>query len=190
MTALPIVQTQAGDFSAYVPSNLVSITDGQIYLEPSYFYEGVRPAVNSGMSVSRVGGAAQKKAMRQVAGRLRLELAQFRELEAFAQFGASDLDRSARDQLERGRRIVEVLKQPQFSPMRLAHQVIILYAVTNGFLDEVPVDDVRAWERSLHDFVDASHPELLRMIEGDGEIKPETETLMREAIREYMTSGG
>jgi len=189
MTALPIVQTQAGDFSAYVPTNLVSITDGQIYLEPSYFNAGIRPAVNSGMSVSRVGGAAQKRAMRQVAGRLRLELAQFRELEAFAQFGASDLDKAARDQLERGRRIVEVLKQPQYSPMRLGHQVIILFAVTNGYIDDVPINEVRAWERSLHDFVDASHPELIRMIEGDGEIKPETETLMREVLHEYVTSG-
>jgi len=188
MTALPIVQTQAGDFSAYVPTNLVSITDGQIYLEPSYFNAGIRPAVNTGMSVSRVGGAAQKRAMRQVAGRLRLELAQFRELEAFAQFGSSDLDKAARDQLERGRRIVEVLKQPQYSPMRLGHQVVILFAVTNGYLDDVPVADVRAWERSLHDFVDASHPEIVRMIESDGEIKPETETLMREALHEYTTS--
>ena len=188
MTALPIVQTQAGDFSAYVPTNLVSITDGQIYLEPSYFNAGIRPAVNSGMSVSRVGGAAQKRAMRQVAGRLRLELAQFRELEAFAQFGASDLDKAARDQLERGRRIVEVLKQPQYSPMRLGHQVMILFAVTNGFIDDVPVTDVRAWERNLHDFVDASHPEVIRMIEGDGEIKTETDTLMREVLHEYVTS--
>jgi F-type H+-transporting ATPase subunit alpha len=189
MTALPIVQTEAGDFSAYVPTNLVSITDGQIYLEPSYFNSGIRPAVNSGMSVSRVGGAAQKRAMRQVAGRLRLELAQFRELEAFAQFGASDLDKAALDQLERGRRILEVLKQPQYSPMRLGHQVIILFAVTNGYLDDVPVAEVRAWERHMHDFVDASHPELVRMIEGDGEIKRETETLMREVLHEYKTSG-
>ena len=188
MTALPIVETQAGDFSAYVPTNLVSITDGQIYLETAHFNAGIRPAVNSGMSVSRVGGAAQKRAMRQVAGRLRLELAQFRELEAFAQFGASDLDKGAREQLERGRRIVEVLKQPQYSPMRLGHQVVILFAVTNGYIDEVPVNDVRSWERRLHDFVDASHPELVRMIEGDGEIKPETETLMREVLQEYKTS--
>jgi len=190
MTALPIVETQAGDFSAYVPTNLVSITDGQIYLETSLFNAGIRPPVNSGMSVSRVGGSAQKRAMRQVAGKLRLELAQFRELEAFAQFGASDLDKSARDQLERGRRIIEVLKQPQYSPMRLAHQVVILFAVTNGFLDDVAVSDVRTWEGYLHDFVDASHPELVRMIEGDGEIKPETETLMREVLHEFKTADG
>jgi len=140
------------------------------------------------MSVSRVGGAAQTRAMRQVAGKLRLELAQFRELEAFAQFGASDLDKSARDQLERGKRIVEVLKQPQFSPMRLAHQVIILYAVTNGYLDDVPVDTVRTWERRLHGFIDASHVELVRMIDSDGEIKPETERLLQDVLQQFKGS--
>ena len=188
MTALPIVETQAGDISAYVPTNLISITDGQIYLETSLFNAGIRPAVNVGLSVSRVGGAAQRKAMRQVAGRLRLELAQFRELEAFAQFGSADLDRSARDQLERGRRITEVLKQPQYTPMALGHEVLILYAVTNGHLDDVAVPDVNAWEKGLHDFVDASHPELLRMIESDGELKRETETLMTSVILEFKTA--
>jgi len=188
MTALPIIETQAGDISAYVPTNLISITDGQIYLETSLFNAGIRPAVNVGLSVSRVGGAAQRKAMRQVAGRLRLELAQFRELEAFAQFGSADLDRSARDQLERGRRITEVLKQPQYAPMALGHEVLILYAVTNGHLDDVAVPDVSTWEKGLHDFVDASHPELLRVIEGDGELKPETETLMTSVILEFKTA--
>ena len=185
MTALPIVETQAGDISAYVPTNLVSITDGQIYLETSHFNAGIRPAVDVGMSVSRVGGSAQRKAMRQVAGRLRLELAQFRELEAFAQFGSSDLDASARHQLERGRRIVEVLKQPQYSPMSFGHEILALFAVTNGYLDDVPVLNVRKWEQGLHVFVDTAHPELLRIIEDDGEIKPGTEALMKGAIGEY-----
>ena len=184
MTALPIVETQAGDISAYVPTNLISITDGQIYLEPALFNAGTRPAVNVGLSVSRVGGAAQLRAMRQVAGRLRLELAQFRELEAFAQFGSSDLDRSARAQLERGRRITEVLRQAQYSPMSLGHQVLILFAVTNGYLDDVPVTEVRDWEKVLHRFVDTTHPEVIRIIEGDGELKPETETLIRSVILE------
>ncbi len=188
MTALPIVETQAGDISAYVPTNLISITDGQIYLEASLFNAGIRPAVNVGLSVSRVGGAAQRKAMRQVAGWLRLELAQFRELEAFAQFGSADLDSSARDQLERGRRITEVLKQPQYAPMALGHEVVILYAVTNGYLDDVAVPDVNAWEKGFHDYIDASHPELVRMIEGDGELKPETETLMRSVILEFKAT--
>ena len=184
MTALPIVETQAGDISAYVPTNLISITDGQIYLEPALFNAGTRPAVNVGLSVSRVGGAAQRRAMRQVAGRLRLELAQFRELEAFAQFGSTDLDRSARDQLERGRRITEVLRQAQYAPMPLGHQVLILFAVTNGYLDDTPVSEVRSWEKVFHNFVDTSHPEVLRIIESEGDLKPETETLIRSVILE------
>ncbi|HDH88396.1 MAG TPA: F0F1 ATP synthase subunit alpha, partial [Desulfobacteraceae bacterium] len=150
LTALPIIETQAGDMSAYIPTNVISITDGQIYLEPDLFNAGIRPAANVGLSVSRVGGSAQRKAMRQVAGTLRLELAQFRELQAFAQFGAEDLDKATRGQLERGRRITEILKQPQYSPMSLGEQVSILYAVTNGFLDEVPVDKVMTWEENFH----------------------------------------
>ena len=185
MTALPIVEIQAGDFSAYIPTNLISITDGQIYLETSLFNSGVRPAVNVGLSVSRVGGAAQCKAMRQVAGRLRLELAQYRELEAFAQFGSTDLDKSARQQIERGRRIVEVLKQSQYAPMSLGHQVVILYAVTNGFLDDVPVLRVRDWERDLHGFVSTSRPELIRQIETDLELRPDIETLMKTVLLEF-----
>jgi len=187
MTALPLMETQAGDFSAYVPTNLISITDGQIYLEPALFNAGIRPAVNVGLSVSRVGGAAQSKAMRQVAGRLRLELAQFRELEAFARFGSTDLDRTAQEQIERGRRIVEVLKQPQFAPMSLGQQVLIIYAVTNGYLDDVPVPDVRTWEQNLHDFVATSRPELIRAIECSGELTTETETLLKSALLEYKS---
>src|SRR5262249_28432186 len=145
LTALPIIETQANDVSAYIPTNVISITDGQIYLESDLFYQGIRPALNVGLSVSRVGGSAQTRAMRQVAGKLRLDLAQFRSLAAFAQFG-SDLDPVTKAQLELGLRQTEVLKQPQFQPLRLDQQVLILYAVTNGFLDDVPVNKVQAWE--------------------------------------------
>src|SRR6266508_4533322 len=145
LTALPIIETQANDVSGYIPTNVISITDGQIYLETDLFYAGVRPAMNVGISVSRVGGAAQIKAMKQVAGRLRLDLAQFRELAAFAQFG-SDLDRATRAQLERGLRIQEILKQPQYRPMSVEQQVMILWAVTNGTLDDVPIEKAREWE--------------------------------------------
>ncbi|MBA7503644.1 ATP synthase subunit alpha [subsurface metagenome] len=185
LTALPIIETQAGDMSAYIPTNVISITDGQIYLEPDLFNAGIRPAINVGLSVSRVGGSAQRKAMRQVAGRLRLDLAQFRELQAFAQFGATDLDKATRDQLERGRRITEVLKQPQYSPMSLGKQVVILYAVTNGYLDDVPVDKVIAWEENFHRFMETNHPELEQKINEDKEIKPETEEALKAAIEEF-----
>jgi F-type H+/Na+-transporting ATPase subunit alpha len=159
LTALPIIETQAGDVSAYIPTNVISITDGQIFLESDLFYAGVRPAVNAGISVSRVGGSAQVKAMRQVAGRLRLELAQYRELEAFAQFG-SDLDAATQKQLARGQRIVEILKQPQYAPMPVENQIMIIWAVTNGHLDDVPVDQVRNFELGFHDYVRDRHPEL------------------------------
>jgi F-type H+-transporting ATPase subunit alpha len=185
LTALPIIETQAGDMSAYIPTNVISITDGQIYLETDLFNAGIRPAINVGLSVSRVGAAAQRKAMRQVAGRLRLELAQFRELQAFAQFGAADLDKATRDQLERGRRITEVLKQPQYSPMSLGKEVIILYAVTNGYLNDVPVDKVIAWEGNFHRFMETNHPELEKKINDDKEIKPETEEALKVAIKEF-----
>jgi len=185
LTALPIIETQAGDMSAYIPTNVISITDGQIYLETDLFNAGIRPAINVGSSVSRVGAAAQRKAMRQVAGRLRLELAQFRELQAFAQFGASDLDKATRDQLERGRRITEVLKQPQYSPMSLGKQVMILYAVTNGYLDDVAVDKVITWEGGFHRFMETNHPELEHKINDDKEIKPETEEALKAAIKEF-----
>src|SRR3712207_3585148 len=146
LTALPIIETQAGDVSAYIPTNVISITDGQIFLESDLFNAGVRPAVNVGISVSRVGGSAQTKAMKGVAGRLRLDLAQYRELEAFAAF-ASDLDAATKRQLERGARTVEVLKQGQYQPMPVEQQIAIIYAVTNGHLDDVPVGEVRAWEQ-------------------------------------------
>jgi F-type H+-transporting ATPase subunit alpha len=185
LTALPIIETQAGDMSAYIPTNVISITDGQIYLETDLFNAGIRPAINVGLSVSRVGASAQRKAMRQVAGRLRLELAQFRELQAFAQFGASDLDKATKDQLERGRRITEVLKQPQYSPMSLGKEVLILYAVTNGYLDDVPVDKVIAWEENFHRFVETNHLELEQKTNDDKEIKPETEEALKAAIKEF-----
>jgi F-type H+-transporting ATPase subunit alpha len=185
LTALPIIETQAGDMSAYIPTNVISITDGQIYLETDLFNAGIRPAINVGLSVSRVGAAAQRKAMRQVAGSLRLELAQFRELQAFAQFGATDLDKATRDQLERGRRITEVLKQPQYSPMSLGKEVMILYAATNGYLDDVPVDKVIAWEGNFHRFMETNHPELEQKINDDKETKPETEEALKKAIGEF-----
>ena len=185
LTALPIIETQAGDMSAYIPTNVISITDGQIYLEPDLFNAGIRPAINVGLSVSRVGGSAQRKAMRQVAGKLRLDLAQFRELQAFAQFGAADLDKATRDQLQRGRRITEVLKQPQYSPMSLGKQVMILYAVTNGYLDDVPVDKIITREGDFHRFMETSHPELEQKINEDKEIKTETEGALKSAIEEF-----
>jgi F-type H+-transporting ATPase subunit alpha len=163
LTALPIIETQAGDVSAYIPTNVISITDGQIFLETDLFNSGVRPAVNVGISVSRVGGSAQIKAMRQVAGSMKLELAQYRELAAFAQFG-SDLDKATQAQLNRGQRLVEVLKQKQFSPLPFSKQILIIFAGTNGFFDDLPVDQVRAFEAELYRFVDATNPGLLRTI--------------------------
>jgi len=186
LTALPIIETQAGDMSAYIPTNVISITDGQIYLEPDLFNAGIRPAANVGLSVSRVGGSAQRKAMRQVAGTLRLELAQFRELQAFAQFGAEDLDRATKDQLERGRRITEVLKQLQYSPMSLGEQVTILYAVTNAYLDEVPVDKIISWEENFHRFMKINHPEIEQKINDDNEIKPDTQEILEKALAEFQ----
>ena len=188
LTALPIIETQAGDMSAYIPTNVISITDGQIYLETDLFNAGIRPAISVGLSVSRVGASAQRKAMRQVAGRLRMDLAQARELQAFAQFGTADLDKATRDQLERGRRITEVLKQPQYSPMSLGKEVMILYAVTNGYLDDVPVDGVIAWEGNFHRFMQTNHPELEQKINDDKEIKTETEEALKSAILESKGS--
>lgn len=185
LTALPIIETQLGDISAYIPTNVISITDGQIYLEPDLFNAGIRPAVNVGLSVSRVGGAAQRKAMRQVAGRLRLELAQFRELEAFAKFGSEELDKATKDQLERGKRITEVLKQPQYTPMSLGKQVSILYAVTNGYLDDVPVDKVIPWEENFHIFMERNHPEVEERINKELELTKEIEEALKSAILEY-----
>ena len=185
LTALPFIETQLGDFSAYIPTNVISITDGQIYLEPDLFNAGIRPAINVGQSVSRVGGSAQRRAMRQVAGRLRLELAQFRELEAFAKFGSEELDKATKDQLERGRRITEVLKQPQYVPMSLGKQVSILYAVTNGHLDDVAVEKVLSWEENFHRFFETNYPEITNRINQDFEIKPETEEKLKAAIGEF-----
>jgi len=189
LTALPIIETQAGDMSAYIPTNVISITDGQMYLESDLFYAGIRPALNVGLSVSRVGGAAQTKAMRRVAGKLRLEVAQYRELAAFAQFG-SDLDKATRDQLERGKRITEVLKQPQYEPMPLEQQAMIIYAVTSGFLDDVPVAQVTAFERAFHRFMATNHPEVGKAIAESKELTEEVSSSLEKAIEEFKVSGG
>jgi len=186
LTALPIIETQAADISAYIPTNVISITDGQIYLETELFNAGVRPALNVGLSVSRVGGKAQTQAMKQVAGKLRLDLAQYRELAAFAQFGAAELDRSTRAQLDLGERITEILKQPQFVPMPLENEVIILYAVTNGYLDDVPVDRVRAVEEQLHRFMATTHPQIGQAIAKEKAISEKTEEALQKAIPEFM----
>ncbi len=185
LTALPIIETQAGDVSAYIPTNVISITDGQIYLEADLFNAGIRPAVNAGLSVSRVGGSAQRRAMRSVAGRLRLDLAQYRELVTFAQFGTSDLDRATREQLERGQRITEVLKQAQYQPLSLEKQVSIMFAVTNGYLDDVPVSKVREWENGFHQYVDANQPQILESIATTYEINEDTQKALRDAIEAY-----
>lgn len=184
ITALPIIETQAGDVSAYIPTNVISITDGQIYLETDLFYRGVRPALNVGLSVSRVGGAAQTKIMKKVAGKLRLQLAQFRELEAFAQF-ATDLDPQTRQQIERGRRTVEVLKQKQYDTMDVAHQVCILYAVTNGYLDDVPAVDVGEWEQKFHKYLGSAQKKLLAAIHDKKELTEDIEKDIKKAIEEF-----
>ncbi|OIO52786.1 F0F1 ATP synthase subunit alpha [Candidatus Uhrbacteria bacterium CG_4_10_14_0_8_um_filter_58_22] len=184
LTALPIIETQAGDVSAYIPTNVISITDGQIYLEPDLFYRGIRPALNIGISVSRVGSAAQVKAMKKVAGRLRLDMAQFRELEAFAQF-ASDLDESTRKQISRGKRAVEVLKQDQYETMTVAQQVAILFAVTRGHLDDVKTDRVREWESGFHRYLEGSRRDVLTAIEETGDLSEDIEAKLVEAIAEF-----
>jgi F-type H+-transporting ATPase subunit alpha len=186
LTALPIIETQAGDVSAYIPTNVISITDGQIFLESDLFNAGVRPAINAGISVSRVGGSAQIKAMRAVAGRLRLDLAQYRELEAFAAF-ASDLDKATKAQLDRGARVVEVLKQPQYEPMPVEQQVMIIYAVTNGFLDPVPVDRIREWERGFHRFMAAEYPQVGHKIRTEKVLSKEVEAELRRGIEAYAS---
>ncbi|MBI2860969.1 MAG: F0F1 ATP synthase subunit alpha [Chloroflexi bacterium] len=185
LTALPIIETQAGDVSAYIPTNVISITDGQIYLETDMFNAGIRPALNVGLSVSRVGSKAQTKAMRQVAGKLRLELAQYRELAAFAQFGTSELDKSTRAQLERGQRITEVLKQPQFKPVTMEHQVMIMYAVTNGYLDDVPLDKIAAFESTFYQFMDANHPDMGGSIAREKALSAGTEEALKKALVEF-----
>ncbi len=184
ITALPIIETQASDVSAYIPTNVISITDGQIYLETDLFYKGIRPALNVGLSVSRVGSAAQIKAMKKVAGTLRLDLAQFRELEAFAQFG-SDLDDTTKQKIERGKRTVEILKQGQYEPLSVENQVVILYALTKGFIDEVPVEDITKWEAGFTKFMSVSHKELLDEIKKEGAISDELDEKLKKAISEF-----
>jgi F-type H+-transporting ATPase subunit alpha len=178
---LPIIETQAGDVSAYIPTNVISITDGQIFLESDLFFAGVRPAINAGISVSRVGGSAQVKAMRSVAGRLRLDLAQYRELEAFSAF-ASDLDAATRRQLDRGARTVEILKQGQYSPMPVEQQVMSIYALTNGFIDEVPVNQVREWEKNFQDFMTRQFPQVGGAIKTGKVLTKEIEAELKQAI--------
>jgi len=184
LTALPIIETQAGDLSAYIPTNVISITDGQIFLEADLFHQGVRPAINVGNSVSRVGGSAQVKAMRQVAGTLRLDLAQYRELAAFAQFG-SDLDKSTLNQLNRGRRLVEVLKQPQYQPLPVEKQVAIIYAATTGYLDAVSVDALRAYEEQLYKFLDTRKSQLLTALAEKKQIDDAIKAELNAALEEF-----
>jgi F-type H+-transporting ATPase subunit alpha len=185
LTALPIIETQAGDVSAYIPTNVISITDGQIFLESELFYKGIRPAISVGLSVSRVGSAAQTKAMKQVAGKIRLELAQYREMEAFSQF-ASDLDASTQKLLARGRRMTELLKQKQFSPLSVAEQVVSLYAGTNGYADEIAVDKINDFEQALLDDLKTRKPDLLQTISADRAVKPESEAALKEFLDDFV----
>ncbi|HTY57678.1 MAG TPA: F0F1 ATP synthase subunit alpha, partial [Bacteroidota bacterium] len=187
LTALPVIETQAGDVSAYIPTNVISITDGQIYLEPGMFNSGIRPAINVGISVSRVGGNAQIKAMKKVAGRLRIELAQYRELEAFAKFG-SDLDKSTLAQLRRGARLVELLKQDQFVPMPVEKQVVSLFAGTNGFLDEIPLDQIARYEREVLELMDLKYADLLRAIAETKDLGPDITEQLKGILRQFTDS--
>ncbi len=184
LTALPVIETQAGDVSAYIPTNVISITDGQIFLESDLFYAGIRPAMNVGLSVSRVGSSAQTRAMKGVAGRLKLEFSQFRELAAFAQFG-SDLDAATQRQLNRGQRIQETLKQPQYEPLQLDKQVMNLFAVTNGYVDEVPITDVKRWEVEMHAYMDANHPEIGQTILRSQDLPDESLDSLRLALETF-----
>ena len=184
LTAIPIIETQAGDVSAYIPTNVISITDGQIYLETEMFHAGFRPAINAGLSVSRVGGAAQIKAMKKIAGPIRTELAQYRELAAFAQFG-SELDDDTRERLAQGERIKEVLKQPQYQPLAVEKQVVIIYAVTRKYLLDVPVERIAEFEKRLYEFVETKYPEIYKAIRETGEINSETDALIQKAITEF-----
>ena len=184
LTALPIIETKGGDVSAYIPTNVISITDGQIYLEPELFFSGVRPAINVGISVSRVGGNAQIKAMKKVAGRLRLDLAQYRALEAFAQFG-SELDKASQQQLARGARVVEILKQPQYDPQPVERQVVAIYAVTGGYLDKYPVEDAKRFVTQLNDYLETRNPEIPTAIRESGDLSDETETALKAALEVF-----
>ncbi len=184
LTSLPIIETQAGDISAYIPTNVISITDGQIFLEADLFNSGIRPAINVGNSVSRVGGAAQVKAMKQVAGTLRIDLAQYRELAAFAQFG-SDLDKSTQAQLERGKRLTEILKQGQYKPMEVENQVVIIWTATNGFVDDVEVGDLKRFEKELFDFLKNSHPATMQALRDKGKIDDDLKAELQEALSDF-----
>ena len=185
MTALPIIETQAGDVSAYIPTNVISITDGQIYLESDLFNADIRPAVNVGLSVSRVGSAAQTKAMKKVASRLKGDISQFQSLEAFASFGGAELDKATRDQLNRGRRIIEVLKQPVFSPLALDKEVAILYAVNNGYLDDIPIEKIKSFESGFFAFLGAAYSPLLNTISTSKDLSAESEATLKTAIQQY-----
>ncbi len=188
ITALPIIETQANDVSAYIPTNVISITDGQIFLENDLFNAGIRPAINAGISVSRVGTAAQRKAMKQVAGRLRIDMAQYRELQAFAQFGTSDLDPATRRQLERGQRAQEILKQPQYRPLSMAQQVEIFWALNNGFIDDVPVEKVQAFEAAFHKFMESNKPEITAKIIDEKTLSLEIEQMLKMAVAEFKST--
>jgi F-type H+-transporting ATPase subunit alpha len=184
LTALPIIETQANDVSAYIPTNVISITDGQIYLEPSLFYAGIRPAINVGISVSRVGGSAQVKAMRQVAGKLRIDLAQYNELQAFAQF-ASDLDKETLSFIRRGQRLVELLKQNQYEPLSMPEEVIVIYAGTRGYLDDVELERVKEFEIKLLDYIRKNYQSLIESIETKKELTPDIEAELKKVIEEF-----
>ena len=187
ITALPIIETQASDVSAYIPTNVISITDGQIFLEADLFYKGIRPALNTGLSVSRVGSAAQIKAMKKVAGKMKLSMAQFRELEAFAQFG-SDLDEATQKQLDLGRRLTEVLKQGQYVPLAVAKQVAIIYATINGYLDDVEVENVAKWEEDFHKYMETNGKNILDKIKETKELDESTENQLKQIIEDYKKS--
>lgn len=187
LTALPIIETQAGDVAAYIPTNVISITDGQIFLETNLFYSGIRPAINVGLSVSRVGGAAQVKAMKQVAGTLRLDLAQYRELQAFSQF-ASDLDEGSRKQLDRGQRMVEVLKQPPYSPLSVEKQVVIIFAGAKGYLDNIPANKITKFEADLYPFIEAKYPKIFETLISKKAIDADLEALLKQALEEFSNS--
>lgn len=184
ITALPIIETQAGDVSAYIPTNVISITDGQIFLESDLFFSGQRPAVNAGISVSRVGGNAQIKAMKKVSSKVRTELAQYRELASFSQFG-SDLDKDTRDRLDHGAVLMEILKQPQYAPVKVEHQVMIIFAATNRYLADVPIEEIKKFEKDLYDFMDTHHPEIGREIKTTGKLEDATEEKLKAAIEEF-----
>ncbi|RAX54077.1 F0F1 ATP synthase subunit alpha [Helicobacter sp. 16-1353] len=187
LTALPIIETQAGDVAAYIPTNVISITDGQIFLETDLFYSGIRPAINVGLSVSRVGGAAQVKAMKQVSGTLRLDLAQYRELQAFSQF-ASDLDEGSRKQLDRGQRMVEILKQPPYSPLSVERQIVIIFAGARGYLDSIPVNKITKFESDLYPFIEAKYPKIFEVLISKKTIDSDLETLLKQALEEFKNT--